>query len=128
MAAKGIIIVDTDILIKVYRGDETKREQLEKLSGKVALSIITVLELMQGVNTKKKLFELYKQLKAFQIIHIDVQVSELSHKLFKKYSIVHRVRVQDVLVASTSIVNNCELFTDNKKDYQFMKEVTFYEP
>ncbi len=62
MASKGIIIVDTDILIKVYRGDETKREQLEKLSGQVALSIITVLELMQGVNTKKKLFELYKQL------------------------------------------------------------------
>jgi predicted nucleic acid-binding protein len=42
MASKGIVIVDTDILIKVYRGDEIKREQLEKLSGKVALSIITV--------------------------------------------------------------------------------------
>jgi predicted nucleic acid-binding protein len=83
---------------------------------------------MQGINTKKKLFELYKQLKAFQIIHINVQVSELSYKLFKKYSIVQKVRVQDVLVASTSIVNNCELFTDNKKDYQFMKEVTFYQP
>ncbi len=98
--------METDILIKVYRGDKTKREQLEKLSGKVALSIITVLELMQGVNTKKKLFELYKQLKAFEIIHLTIEVSELSYKLFKKYSVVHKVRIQDVLVASTAIVNN----------------------
>ena len=121
-------MVDTDILIKVYRGDIVKREQLEKLSGRVAISIVTVLELMQGVNSQRKLFQLYRQLKAFQVMHIDVKISELSFKLFKKYSIVQRVRVQDVLVAATSIINNCHLFTDNKKDYEFITELSFYKP
>jgi predicted nucleic acid-binding protein len=112
----------------VYRGDIVKREQLEKLSGRVAISIVTVLELMQGVNSQRKLFQLYRQLKAFQVMHIDVKISELSFKLFKKYSIVQRVRVQDVLVASTSIIKNCRIFTDNKKDYEFITEVGLYKP
>ena len=72
MAQKKIIVVDTDILIKVYRGDEVKKKQLDKLKGNVAISIITALELMQGIKSRRRLFELHKQLKAFQLIHMDV--------------------------------------------------------
>ena len=95
MAQKGIIIIDTDILIKVYRGDVSRKKDLEKLSGRVAVSIITILELMQGVNSKKKLFELYRQAKAFTILHIDNNVSELSYKLFKRYIVDHSIRIQN---------------------------------
>lgn len=67
MATKETIIVDTDILIKVYRGDVTKRQQLERLKGRVAITIVTVLELMQGVNTKKKLFDFTVNLRHFRL-------------------------------------------------------------
>ena len=115
MAQKDIIIVDTDILIKVYRGDALKRKQLDKLKGSVAISIITALELMQGISSKRRLIELNTQLKAFQIIHLDVSISELSLRLFRKYSPNSNARVQDILIASTSIIQGFKLFTDNKK-------------
>lgn len=127
MAQKGIIIIDTDILIKVYRGDVAKKKELEKLSGSVAVSIITILKLMQGVNSKKRLIELYRQAKAFTILHINNNVSELSYKLFKKYILDHPIRIQDSLIAATTLHFDFPLFTDNKKDYEFIEELNFIE-
>ncbi len=127
MAQKGIIIIDTDILIKVYRGDVSRKKDLEKLSGRVAVSIITILELMQGVNSKKKLFELYRQAKAFTVLHIDNNVSELSYKLFKRYIADHSIRIQDSLIAATALHSKFPLFTDNKKDYNFIEGIEFYK-
>ena len=127
MAKKGIIIVDTDILIKVYRGDNGKKNELEKLSGRLAISVITILELMQGANSQKKLFEWNKQAKAFTILHIDKNISELSYKLFKKYIVSHSIRIQDSLIAATPLHFNFLFLQTTKKIMNLLKGLNFIE-
>ena len=43
MAAKKIVLVDTDILIKVFRGNPVHKKHLDSLKGRIAISIITAL-------------------------------------------------------------------------------------
>lgn len=48
MAKNPTIIADTDIIIKIFRGDKEKREILEPIQDKLGLSVITGMELMSG--------------------------------------------------------------------------------
>ena len=58
MEQKPQILVDTDILIKVFRGDSKKRKLLDANKGKLAISIVTYLELLGGLKTKQRIIDL----------------------------------------------------------------------
>ncbi len=124
---KKLVLVDTDILIKVYRGDKEKKSELDKLKDKIAISVITALELYQGAENPQKIFELHRQLKAYQILHLNENISDLSLKVFKKYSVKRKIRVADCLIATTSLHFKIQLYTDNKKDFDFIDGLVFYK-
>lgn len=63
MAKNSGIIVDTDIGIKIFRGDKEKRDLLEPIQDKLGLSVITVMELMNGAKSKKENLEFQRLLK-----------------------------------------------------------------
>jgi predicted nucleic acid-binding protein len=127
MGKKKIVLVDTDIFIKVFRGDARYKKHLDLLSGNIAVSIITVLELYQGANTKSRKFDLEKQLKAYNIIHIDEKISATAWLLTKKYLPGKSLLPPDCLIAATALNFSYELFTDNKKDFDFIKGIKFYQ-
>ena len=128
MAAKKVILVDTDILIKVFRGDVTRKKHLDALRGRIAVSIITVLELYQGAVTKQRKYELEKQLRAYFILHIEGEISKKALMISKKYFPVRQILPPDCLIASTAICHHLELYTDNKSDFDFIKELKLYVP
>lgn len=125
MVKKKIILVDTDILIKVFRGNAEHKKKLESISGRIVVSIITVLELYQGIPSKKYKLALEKQLKAYDIAYIDDRTSILSWNLQKKYALKNKLLPADCLIAATALKNDFILFTDNKKDYEFIEGITF---
>ena len=128
MEQKRLVLVDTDILIKSYRGNEGKRKHLEELKGRIAISSITVLELMQGAKTEKKLIELNKQLKAYHIIHVNERISERSVSLSRKYVTKHHLLPPDNLIAATALEFSLQIYTDNINDYNFIQGMKFYNP
>lgn len=128
MAEKKIVLVDTDILIKIFRQNKVLKQQLDELENQIAISAVTVFELLEGANTEKKLFELLKQLKAYRVLHLDEDISLKTFSLFKIHKPKDKMFIADTLIAATALVHNLELFTDNKKDYQFIKEIKFYNP
>jgi predicted nucleic acid-binding protein len=73
--AKKLVLVDTNIFIDVFRGNKTTKKQLDDLESCIAISAITVMELFAGCKTKKQKAELNKQLKAYNIIQIDTDIS-----------------------------------------------------
>ena len=54
---KKNILVDTDIIIKIYRGNIEKRKQVEPIRSILSISEITALELLMGCNTRRKQFD-----------------------------------------------------------------------
>lgn len=125
MGKKKIVLVDTDILIKVFRGNTIHKKKLDSLSGSITVSIITVLELYQGVHSKKNKIGLEKQLKAYNISFIDDRTSIISWNLQKKYSPKNKLHPADCIIAATALRNDFILFTDNIKDYDFIEGITF---
>ena len=126
MDKKQIIIVDTDIIIKAFRGNKELEDELRSIKSNVVISAITAFELYQGVQSPRRVIELNKQLKVFSIVHLNEQISQKALSLFKTYKSRETLLVGDTLIAATALLNNYKLFTDNKKDFSFIKELRFY--
>ena len=127
MGQKPQILVDTDILIKTFRGDSKKRKLLNANKGKLAISIVTYLELLSGLKTKQRIIDLNKQMNAYTVVHISENISQKSLSLFQKCISKHSLSPADTLIASTAIINRLELFTDNIEDYIFIKELKLFK-
>ncbi len=128
MAQRPQILIDTDILIKIYRGNKEKRKHLSQIQNNLAISIITAIELMAGAKTKKRQFEVAKTVKAFFLYELTLNISITAFNLVKKYGIFHSLKIADALIAAIAIENNFSLYTDNVADYNFIKELKLYQP
>src|SRR4051812_6407843 len=120
MAEKLRVIADTDVLIKAYRGDVDKIRNLLLLKGEYCISVITAIELIAGAKNIRQLASLRKVLKVYPIIHVNELISQQSYKLYQQHILKNTVGLSDYFIASTSLVHNLLLYTDNKKDYDFI--------
>lgn len=122
------IIIDTDILIKGFRGNALIKKNVDQLKGSISISIITALELYQGCNSEKRIILLKEQLDSYSILKINESISDLAFEIFNAYKPEYDVRPADSFIAATALFFDLELYTDNKKDYQFIKGLKFYHP
>ncbi len=67
------ILVDTDILIKSYRGESGKYEQLQGIQHRIAVAVVTAIELLMGAQNAKQLISIRKELKTYFIVHFDTE-------------------------------------------------------
>lgn len=93
------ILVDTDILLKSYRGDKFKFRQLE-LIGDISISVITALEIINGAKNIKQLASVKKELKAYSIIHLNPEISSLTLQLYSRYAVQKQMKVADLLIGA----------------------------
>jgi predicted nucleic acid-binding protein len=126
MGQKPQILVDTDILIKVYRGHAFYKAVLDKEENNLAISSVTYLELLFGLKTRGRIVDLNKQMRAYQLIHISETISIKALQIVNKYAVSNSIKVSDALIGATALVNNFQLFTDNKQDFGFIKGLSFY--
>src|SRR5690348_3752644 len=97
--AKGTrVIVDTDILIKIYRGDKEKQKIIAPIQDNLAVSFITAIELMAGAKTRKKQYEVAKTLKAYDLIEASPLISNTALSISRKYGVVYSIGVADMLI------------------------------
>ena len=120
-------LVDTDILIKAYRGDKIKQYNLKYLKDKYCISVITACELLNGAKSFHQRGEFNKALRFYTIASIDEKISEIAFSLFKKYSFVNTMKISDSFIAATAIKNDLFVYTDNKKDFDFIEGIKFYK-
>jgi tRNA(fMet)-specific endonuclease VapC len=121
------ILIDTDIIIKSFRGDSNIFRELNVIKNKFAISVVTSLELLNGANNIKQLISTKKELKAYTILHFDIEISSIAFQLFSKYAVKKKLQIPDLLIAATAIKYNLEIYTDNKKHYNFIEGVKFYK-
>lgn len=128
MAKNYRIIVDTDILIKIFRGDKEKRELLEPIQDELGLSVITAMELMNGAKSRKREYEVSKVIKAYFLYSLNINIATKAFAIIKKYHLNHTISVADALIAATAIDNKLPLYTDNVDDYSFITDLQLFKP
>ena len=130
MAKKKIkfILCDSNVLFSLLRGDEKTRINLQKIGDhQIAFSIITVAEAYAGCS-KLEFTLLKKVFSAYKVFLINDDVSKIFHGLMQSHHSRHSKWIPDALIAATAISNNLELYTYNKKDFDFIDDLILYRP
>jgi predicted nucleic acid-binding protein len=119
-----MVIFDTNILIEIYRGNESIKNDIYKHDFEnIYISDITSAEFLVGARDKKELARIVKSLKFYTSIPINASISNLCVSLCEKYSLSHKPSIPDLLIASTSIYYKIPLYTLNKKDFVYLPEI-----
>ncbi len=118
------IVLDTNILIEVLKGNQLIVEKLEKSNFEYCISSITVMELYFGALNKAELFSLKKFIKLFEVIELNDNISSISTELIFEYAKSHNLTIPDSLIASTAISKNIKLYTLNLKDFKYIDGLT----
>ena len=128
MGEKSEVIIDTDILIKIYRGNKEHKRVLQDLSPNLIISCITQMELLIGCNNKKMQDEVEENLQSYKIILLNNKIISIANEIIKKYSFSHKMSVADNFIAATALFHSLELYTDNKKHFDFIEDLTLFSP
>ena len=118
-----MIVLDTNILIEILKGDEKTIHKVQSFSDELAISSISVMELYYGAINKAELNKLEKFTSLFQMIQINETISKTAIGLVKSYAKSHTLDIPDSLIAATCLMNDCQLFTYNLKDFKYIEGV-----
>lgn len=113
------MIIDTDVLIWHLRGNEKAKDFVHK-SIPFSISVVTYIELIQGMRDKKEMNSLIKQLAKWnvKIIQISQDISTRAMIYIENYHHSSAMELADALIAATSINNSEILITGNEKHYK----------
>ena len=118
------MIIDTDVLIWYLRGNEKAFQLIENLE-KFSISVITYMELVQGMRNKKELNNLRQALHAWntKILYISEEISAKAMFAVEQHFLSHSLQLADALIGATAVVYGIPLLTGNDKHYKIMKEI-----
>jgi tRNA(fMet)-specific endonuclease VapC len=66
-------------------------------------------------------------LRYYKLAFVDEKISEQAFSLYKKYSLKNDMKISDSFIAATAIIHDLFLYTDNKKDFDFIEGIKFYK-
>ena len=118
------MVVDTDVLIWYLKGNENAFEALEELN-KFSISVVTYMELVQGMRNKKELNSLRQALKIWntKIIYISEDISTKAMFFVEQHFLSHAIQLADALIGATAIFCGEPILTANDKHYNVLKDL-----
>lgn len=116
-----MVLCDTNILIHVFNGRQYTIDKLQEIGlEQVALSVVTVMELYQGMSNKTELLQIKRKLKYFDVVEIDNETSKLATRLIENFRLSHNLQIPDALIGATAVIHQIPLYTYNTKDFNFI--------
>ncbi|HQF56751.1 MAG TPA: type II toxin-antitoxin system VapC family toxin [Fibrobacteria bacterium] len=113
------MLFDTDILIWVQRGNTKAAKAIEDAPRR-RISILTQMELMQGVRDKKEAHVLRSFLAEFdfRILPLTESIGHRAAVYVEQLALSHGVRANDAIIAATAIESAEPLCTSNAKHFR----------
>ena len=127
MDKNEIILCDSNVIIDWINHRQKAIDDLQRIEGRIAMSIITEYEIIAGAKdmVMQKRFE--KLLDNYIVVYLDSDISFLGINLYKKYKLSHGLDMPDSLIAATAIELNLPLFTYNIKDFRYIPGLQLYK-
>ncbi|MBP7528810.1 MAG: type II toxin-antitoxin system VapC family toxin [Syntrophorhabdaceae bacterium] len=125
-----MIIIDTDVLIWVLRGQETWIERFEKMvrdaQGNVFVTAVQIAEIYAGVRPKETQ-KVETFLTSLRSVDLNDETGRVAGRYMNDYGKSHKVTLADAFIAATAVMKNLKLWTSNKKHYPMLDSDNFYE-
>jgi predicted nucleic acid-binding protein len=118
------MIVDTDVLIWYMKGNAKAYKAIEN-SKNFFISVVTYMELVQGMRNKNELSQLRKALNAWnsKILYISEEISAKAMFLVEQHYLSHSIQLADALIGTTAIAYGLPILTGNDKRYKIFKDM-----
>ncbi|NOZ68754.1 MAG: type II toxin-antitoxin system VapC family toxin [Deferribacteres bacterium] len=118
------MLVDTDVLIWYMRGNKNAFKAIEKTDN-FHISVITYIELVQGMRNKKELNALRRALRDWNasIIYITEEISAKAMFYVEQHYLSQSVGLADAFIGATAVAYGLPLLTGNAKHYKPLKDV-----
>lgn len=118
------MLIDSDVLIWYLRGNVKAQNVIEK-TYKIHISVITYMELVQGMRNKAELNLFKNTIKNWnvKIIHISEEISSKAMFYVEQFYLSDSMEIADSLIASTASTYGLPLITGNAKHYKPVKDL-----
>jgi predicted nucleic acid-binding protein len=125
------LIIDTDVLIWELRGN-TKAQKIIYENIPFNVSVVTYMEIVQGMRNKSELRSLIRQLSKWEvnIVQINKDISTRAMIYVEEYFLSNSVELADALIAATCVNTSEILLTANGKHYKHIPnmQITNFNP
>ncbi len=115
------MIIDTDVLIWYFRGNQDARDFIAEVPyRRRMISALCVMELIQGCADKSELKSVkeFVRLNFSKIIYPDERTSEKAVLLLERYALSDGLRTVDALIAASVVLHKATLATANYKHFK----------
>ncbi len=118
------MLFDTDVLIRFLRGNSRAAEAIQEEPER-RISIVTYMELIQGVKNKQEARTIRGFLKefGFELLALTENIGHRAAIYIEEYSLMSGLRMADALVAATATENRTPLCTGDYGHYRALKDV-----
>ncbi len=118
----AIVFIDTNIVIEYLKNNE---EVVTCLNGydKIYINDVVIMELYQGARDKRELNFIKKKILKFEVLRMSQEIVSLAREIVDRYTLSHNTKIMDALIASTVIMYSMDLYTLNRKDFRYLKQV-----
>ena len=119
-----MLLIDTDVLIWYMRGNESAYGAIEG-NLPFSISVVTYIELVQGMRNKDELNCLRKTLKDWEtkILYISEEISAKAMFYVEQHYLSHSLHLADALIGATAVSYGLPILTGNDKHYKVIKHV-----
>ena len=122
------MLIDTDVLIWYMRGNEKAYEKIESQNS-FFISVVTYIELVQGMRNKAELNSLRQSLHGWnaEVLYISEDISVKAMFYVEQHYLSHSLELADALIGATAIAYGRPILTGNDKNYKVMKELELHK-
>ncbi len=118
------MIIDTDVLIWYMKGNEKAYKVIEN-SENFLISVVTYMELVQGMRNKNELNHFRMALHGWntKILYISEEISIKAMFFVEQHYLSHSIQLADALIGATAISHGLPILTGNDKHYKIIKDI-----
>ena len=118
------MVIDTDVLIGYMKGNEKAYKAIEN-SKNFYISVVTYMELVQGMRNKNELNNLRRALHVWnsKILYISEEISVKAMFFVEQHYLSHSIQLADALIGATAISYGLPILTGNDKHYKILKGI-----
>ncbi len=118
------MIIDTDVLIWYMKGNEKAYKVIEN-SENFLISVVTYMELVQGMRNKNELNHFRMALHGWntKILYISEEISIKAMFFVEQHYLSHSIQLADGLIGATAILLGLPILTGNDKHYKIIKGI-----
>ena len=123
------VLIDTSIMVDLFRGLEEAAEWIDSIEGKDrVLSFITVAELIAGCRNKNEQKKIENEFRGYLIIYPDSDGCAKGLEWYRKFHLSHSVGFLDCLIAASAYSNGIPIATLNERHFRQFPGVSTTRP